>query len=61
MKNPITGKEMILVKEIQFIKIRNIFFDVILQYYKSDDSEERFTTTELDELNLKQIYKLKKI
>jgi len=56
MKSPITGKEMTLAKEKRPLEFRKDTFDVIFHYYKCEDSRENFTTTELDELNIDQVY-----
>ena len=56
MKSPITGKEMTLAKERRSLEFRKDEFDVIFHYYKCADSGENFTTTELDELNIDQVY-----
>jgi transcriptional regulator with XRE-family HTH domain len=56
MKSPITGKEMTLAKEKRSLEFRKDTFDVIFHYYKCEDSGENFTTTELDELNIDQVY-----
>ncbi len=56
MKSPITGKEMALQKEQRVIVFRKEEFGVIYHYYKCIDSEEQFTTTGLDEINMLQVY-----
>lgn len=56
MKSPITGKEMTLAKENRPMSFRKETFDVVFHYYLCSDSGEQFTTTELDEVNLNQIY-----
>jgi DNA-binding transcriptional regulator YiaG len=56
MKSPITGKEMRRHKERrQFIYRKNLF-DIIYQYYECEDSKEKFTDEELDNLNLKLVH-----
>lgn len=55
MKSPITGKEMILVSEPNKLEYKGKLYDVIHHFYLCIDSNERFTTTELDELNLKEL------
>ena len=52
MKSPITGKEMVLIKEKSTLSFRKEEFEVVYHYYKCEDSGESFTTTQLDELNL---------
>ena len=56
MKSPITGKEMELIKEKRTIQFRKRSFDVIFHFYYCSDSNEQFTTTQLDELNTNQVY-----
>ncbi len=56
MKSPITGKEMILTKERRSIDFRKETFEIVFHYYKCEDSEEQFTTTSLDEVNMNQVY-----
>ncbi|MDP3467077.1 MAG: DUF4065 domain-containing protein [Daejeonella sp.] len=56
MKSPITGKEMILIKEKRSFDFRKETFDIVYHYYKCQDSKEQFTTTTLDEVNMNQVY-----
>lgn len=56
MKSPITGKEMVLIKESKILTFRKEEFEVVYHHYKCEDSGEFFTTTELDEINLNQLY-----
>jgi DNA-binding transcriptional regulator YiaG len=56
MKSPMTGKEMILTKERRLMDFRKEEFEIIFHYYLCEDSEEQFTTTGLDELNINQLY-----
>lgn len=56
MKSPITGKEMKLTKERRSIDFRKETFEIVFHYYKCEDSGEQFTTTELDEVNMNQVY-----
>ena len=53
MKSPLTGKEMILMSEPDTLEYKGKVYDVIHHSYLCIDTNERFTTTELDELNLK--------
>ncbi len=55
MKSPITGKEMKLVSEMQTVSFKKQDVEYAHRAYLCDESGEMFTTTELDELNLKQI------
>jgi putative zinc finger/helix-turn-helix YgiT family protein len=56
MKSPYTGKEMILCKEERPFTFRKEEFVVVYHYFKCIDSKESFTNTEIDELNLNQLY-----
>jgi putative zinc finger/helix-turn-helix YgiT family protein len=56
MKSPITGKEMILQREERKLTFRKEEFQVLYHYYLCADSGEQFTSTELDEINLNQLY-----
>lgn len=56
MKSPITGKEMKLTKERRSMDFRKEIFEIVFHYYKCEDSEEQFTTTALDEVNINQVY-----
>jgi len=56
MKSPITNKEMILTNEKRSMEFRKVKFDIIFHFYKCKDSSAQFTTTELDEVNLNQVY-----
>lgn len=47
---------MILTKERRSMEFRKDAFNVVFHYYKCIDSGENFTTTELDELNIDQLY-----
>lgn len=38
------------------MEFRKDVFDVVFHYYKCEDSGEQFTSTELDELNMNQVY-----
>jgi len=56
MKSPITGKEMTLQDEKNILVFRKEQFEYIHRSYYCADSGESFTTTELDEFNLNQVY-----
>jgi putative zinc finger/helix-turn-helix YgiT family protein len=56
MKSPYTGKEMILCKEERPFSFRKEEFIVVYHFFKCAESNESFTTTELDDLNLNQLY-----
>ena len=55
MKSPLTGKEMILMSEPDTLEYKGKVYDVIHHCYLCEQTKERFTTTELDELNLKEL------
>jgi uncharacterized phage-associated protein/DNA-binding transcriptional regulator YiaG len=56
MKSPITGKEMTLQIEKSTLVFRKEEFEYFHKSYYCEDSGESFTTTELDEFNLNQVY-----
>lgn len=56
MKSPITGKEMILQTNKNSVVFRKEEFEYFHLSYYCEDSQESFTTTEIDELNLNQVY-----
>lgn len=56
MKSPITGKEMTLQVEKSILVFRKEKFEYKHKSYLCEDSGESFTTTELDEFNLSQVY-----
>ncbi len=56
MKSPITGKEMLLMRELRSMTFRKEEFEVVFHFYKCDETGEQFTTTELDKINLRQLY-----
>ncbi len=47
---------MTLVKEPRSMDFKKETFEVVFHYYKCEDSEEQFTTTSLDEVNMNQLY-----
>lgn len=56
MKSPITGKEMTLQIEKSILEFRKEKFEYYHKSYYCAESGESFTTTELDEFNLSQVY-----
>lgn len=56
MKSPITGEEMILVKEKRSMDFRKESFEVIFHTYMCESSGEQFTSTALDEVNMNQVF-----
>lgn len=58
MKSPFTGKVMPLRKDPRTLTFRKEKIDILYHYYHCANSNEQFTTTELDNLNLFQLYNL---
>ncbi len=56
MKSPITGKEMKLNLELRKLDFRKESFDVTYHFYVCEESGEQFTTTEIENLNMIQLY-----
>lgn len=56
MKSPFTGKEMKLTTEKRTVNFRKQDIEYINLSYFCEQSNESFVTTELEELNLKQIH-----
>lgn len=56
MKSPITGKKMKLTKERRLMNFRKETFEIVFHHYQCEDSGEQFTSTNLDELNINQVY-----
>jgi uncharacterized phage-associated protein/DNA-binding transcriptional regulator YiaG len=56
MKSPFTSKEMSLQKELRTLSFRKENFEVWYHYFLCEDTQEQFTTTELDEVNISQCY-----
>jgi DNA-binding transcriptional regulator YiaG/uncharacterized phage-associated protein len=56
MKSPFTGKDMILVREKRTQTFRKEEFKITHHSFRCVDTEEQFTNTELDVLNLTQLY-----
>ena len=57
MKSPLTGKEMKLMSEPSTLDYKGKTYNVTHYYYLCEDTNEQFTTTELDEKNLDELYK----
>ena len=55
MKSPITGKPMQLVKTLQKITYHGEVFEILYYSYVCQDTQEQYTTDELDELNIAQV------
>lgn len=56
MKSPITEKEMSLMKRNEIVKFRGEDFEIISHYFFDEENGLEFTTNELDELNINQVY-----
>lgn len=56
MKSPITGKEMSVVKENRTIEFRKEKYNVVFHFYQCEDTGEQFTTSQMDEVNMNQVY-----
>lgn len=56
MKSPVTGNEMPLEREFRTLHYRKEPFEVVYHYYRCQDTDEQFTTTELDNLNILQVH-----
>ena len=56
MISPFTNKEMILKTEKKYLTHHGKVYETNYSFYLCEDTKEQFTTTELDELNLKHIY-----
>lgn len=56
MKSPFTDGEATLHYEKKNIEFRKDMFSAIQFYYKCNDTGEEFTTTDLDEINISQVY-----
>lgn len=57
MKSPLTGKEMRLVSEPSTLNYKGETYNVTHHYYLCELTNEQFTTTELDEINLSELNK----
>jgi hypothetical protein len=57
MLSPLTGKGMKLMSEPSTLTYKDKVYDVIHHYYLCQLTNEKFTTTELDEKNLEELYK----
>ena len=55
--SPITEKKMTLIQELRTITYQGKEYSIIFHYYLCEESGERFTTTELDEININQVFK----
>lgn len=56
MNSPFTGGNATLKFEVSNLVYRKETFKYVHLYFECDDTKERFTTTELDEINIGQVY-----
>ena len=56
MTSPFTGGEAILIKEPREVEFRGSKFRIVHHSYQCVDTGEKFTDTDMDELNLNQVY-----
>lgn len=56
MKSPFTGGKVVLLQENAELMFRKEKFPYRSLFYQCEDTKERFTTTEIDEINLTQVY-----
>jgi hypothetical protein len=61
MKSPLSGKEMKLMSEQSTLDYKGKTYDVTHHFYLCELSNEQFTTTELDEMNLLELNKQVKL
>ena len=57
MKSPLTGREMKLVSEPSTMDYKGKTYNVNYHFYLCELSNEQFTTTELDEINLEDLFR----
>ncbi len=55
--SPFTNKNMVLKNELRTMRYKEKELTVQFYYYLCEDANESFTTTELDELNMMEVYK----
>jgi hypothetical protein len=61
MKSPLTGKKMKLMSEPSTMDYKGKTYNVIHHHYLCELTNEEFTTTELDEMNLLELNKQVKL
>jgi hypothetical protein len=61
MKSPLTGREMKLMSEPSTMDYKGKTYNVIHHHYLCELTNEQFTTTELDEINLQELNKQVKL
>ena len=57
MKSPLTGREMKLMSEQSTMDYKGKTYNVIHHFYLCELTNEQFTTTELDEINLEDLFR----
>lgn len=55
--SPFTNKNMVLKNELRTMRYKEKELTVQFYYYLCEDTNESFTTTELDELNMLEVEK----
>ena len=61
MKSPLSGREMKLVSEPSTMDYKGKTYNVIHHHYLCELTNEQFTTSELDEINLLELNKQVKL
>ena len=61
MKSPLSGKEMKLMSEPSTLDYKGKTYNVTHHHYLCELTNEQFTTTELDEMNLRELNKQVKL
>jgi hypothetical protein len=61
MKSPLSGREMKLMSEPSTLDYKGKTYNVTHHYYLCELTNEKFTTTELDEMNLEELNKQVKL
>jgi hypothetical protein len=61
MKSPLSGKEMKLMSEPSTLDYKGKTYNVTHHYYLCELTNEQFTTSELDEMNLLELNKQVKL
>lgn len=56
MISPFTSGNAILKHEVRTLEYRKETFSYVAQYYEDEEAHEQFTTTEMDEVNISQVY-----
>lgn len=56
MKSPLTCKEMVLKEKPLILNYRRNQYTINFRYYLCEDTGEEFTTTELDTMNLQELW-----